>query len=102
MKITRRKDCLYIKEHRVAVKQHFCTIKKVFIAPSKEENLARNRNTKRVDLVLVFPCMFSMKDTEHRYAIITGEWGDPEKLANEYKETIERFISEWQAKQPVV
>ena len=102
MKITRRKEYLYIRGYNIAVKQHFSTIKKVFIAPPKEENLARNRNAKRVDLVLIFPCVFSMKDTEHRYIVETQLWGDPEKEAHEYKETIERFISEWQANQNVV
>ena len=102
MKITRRNDYLYIKGYNINVKERFSDIKKVFIAPSKEQNLARNRNTKRVDLVLVFPCMFSRKDTEHRYIVETGIWGDPEKEALEYKETIERFISEWQAKQTMV
>ena len=102
MKITRRTDYLYITGYNIAVKQHFSTIKKVFIAPPKEENLARNRTAKRVDLVLIFPCVFSRKDTEHRYIVETQLWGDPEKEALEYKETIERFISEWQAKQTMV
>jgi hypothetical protein len=102
MKISRRKDYLYITGRNIAVKQHFSAIKKVFIAPSKEENLARNRHTERTDLVLIFPCMFSRNDTEHRYKVITSIGGNSEKQANEYKEIIERFLLEWQAKQNVL
>lgn len=102
MKITRRKDYLYITGRNVNLKEHFSDIKKVFIAPSKEPTLGKVLQYKKVDLILVYPCRFSRKDTEHRYTIVTGIWGDPEKEATEYKETIERFISEWQAKQNVV
>ena len=101
MKITRRTEWLYIKDGRRAIKHNFSTIKKVFITPLKEIDF-RDTIIKSVDLVLVSPCVFTTNDKEHRYKVCTGKWGNPEEEATEYKETIERFILEWQAKQNVL
>ncbi len=76
------------------VKQHFSDIQKVFVAPCLNK---KYKNT--FELVLVFPCHFTREYTEHRYRVFMGNSQASQAQATEYKELIERFISDWQAKQ---
>ena len=94
MKISRRKEYLYINGYNIGVKQRFSDIKKVFVAPCSNE---RYKNT--FDLVVVFPCTFTREYSEHRYRVPMGNAQASQAQATKYKELIEQFISEWQAKQ---
>jgi hypothetical protein len=83
MKITRRGDYLYIKGYSLDEKISFEAIKNVSI---------QGHQNKIYSLQLVIATVGG----ENRYNIPNAATG------NRYKETIERFILEWQAKQNVV